>query len=204
MGFAEIGATPKGGVRRLTLTDVDKRGRDRFRAGMRGAGPDRPGRRDRQHVRPPPRARPEPAAGAVRQPSRQPAERRKVRRRAGGARRAGGHAQPERPGHRHRGAAGADQLDGRGRQPVRPQPDGVRRLGGRFRPGQGVRADRHRGRDGRNRAGRHRLPRRRNRPRRSRRMRISSCISSRGRSWSARTNRSASSPARRRRFGTMR
>src|SRR3954470_20957281 len=31
MGFAEIGATAKGGVRRLTLTDVDKRGRDRFR-----------------------------------------------------------------------------------------------------------------------------------------------------------------------------
>ncbi|HTW68709.1 MAG TPA: Zn-dependent hydrolase [Acetobacteraceae bacterium] len=32
MSMAEIGATPKGGVRRLTLTDVDKRGRDRFRA----------------------------------------------------------------------------------------------------------------------------------------------------------------------------
>jgi N-carbamoyl-L-amino-acid hydrolase len=31
MGFAGIGATPKGGVRRLTLTDVDKRARDRFR-----------------------------------------------------------------------------------------------------------------------------------------------------------------------------
>jgi N-carbamoyl-L-amino-acid hydrolase len=31
MGFAQIGATPKGGVRRLTLTDVDKRARDRFR-----------------------------------------------------------------------------------------------------------------------------------------------------------------------------
>ena len=30
--MAEIGATPKGGVRRLTLTEVDKRGRDRFRA----------------------------------------------------------------------------------------------------------------------------------------------------------------------------
>ena len=32
MGFAEIGATATGGVRRLTLTDTDKRGRDRFRA----------------------------------------------------------------------------------------------------------------------------------------------------------------------------
>ena len=30
MAMAEIGATPKGGVKRLTLTDVDRRGRDRF------------------------------------------------------------------------------------------------------------------------------------------------------------------------------
>jgi N-carbamoyl-L-amino-acid hydrolase len=38
MGFAEIGATPKGGVRRLTLTDVDKRGRDKFRAECEAMG----------------------------------------------------------------------------------------------------------------------------------------------------------------------
>lgn len=38
MGFAEIGATRKGGVRRLTLTDVDKRGRDRFRAECEALG----------------------------------------------------------------------------------------------------------------------------------------------------------------------
>jgi N-carbamoyl-L-amino-acid hydrolase len=38
MQMAEIGATPKGGVRRLTLTDVDKRGRDRFRALCEEAG----------------------------------------------------------------------------------------------------------------------------------------------------------------------
>ena len=38
MSFAEIGATPKGGVRRLTLTDVDKRGRDRFRADCEALG----------------------------------------------------------------------------------------------------------------------------------------------------------------------
>jgi N-carbamoyl-L-amino-acid hydrolase len=38
MSMAEIGATPKGGVRRLTLTDVDKRGRDRFRAHCEAAG----------------------------------------------------------------------------------------------------------------------------------------------------------------------
>ena len=31
MAMAEIGATPKGGVKRLTLTEVDRAGRDRFR-----------------------------------------------------------------------------------------------------------------------------------------------------------------------------
>ena len=38
MSMAEIGATQKGGVRRLTLTEVDKRGRDRFRAECEAAG----------------------------------------------------------------------------------------------------------------------------------------------------------------------
>ncbi|HSU05237.1 MAG TPA: Zn-dependent hydrolase, partial [Acetobacteraceae bacterium] len=38
MQMAEIGATPRGGVRRLTLTEVDKRGRDRFRALCEAAG----------------------------------------------------------------------------------------------------------------------------------------------------------------------
>ncbi len=38
MGFAEIGATAKGGVRRLTLTDLDKRGRDKFRAECEALG----------------------------------------------------------------------------------------------------------------------------------------------------------------------
>ncbi len=38
MSMAEIGATPKGGVRRLTLSDVDRRGRDRFRVECEAAG----------------------------------------------------------------------------------------------------------------------------------------------------------------------
>ncbi len=38
MDIAQIGATPKGGVRRLTLTDLDRRGRDRFRAWCEAAG----------------------------------------------------------------------------------------------------------------------------------------------------------------------
>ena len=32
MDMARFGATPKGGVRRLTLTDIDRQGRDHFRA----------------------------------------------------------------------------------------------------------------------------------------------------------------------------
>ncbi|MEY4794637.1 MAG: hypothetical protein RL724_1573, partial [Pseudomonadota bacterium] len=38
MTMAEIGATPKGGVKRLTLTDVDKAGRDRFRGWCEALG----------------------------------------------------------------------------------------------------------------------------------------------------------------------
>lgn len=38
MGFATIGATPKGGVRRLALSEVDQRGRDRFRAECEALG----------------------------------------------------------------------------------------------------------------------------------------------------------------------
>ena len=38
MDMARIGATPKGGVKRLTLTDVDRQGRDRFRADCKAAG----------------------------------------------------------------------------------------------------------------------------------------------------------------------
>jgi len=38
MGFAAIGATPKGGVRRLTLTDVDRQGRQKFRTECEQAG----------------------------------------------------------------------------------------------------------------------------------------------------------------------
>ena len=38
MAMAEIGATPKGGVRRLALTDLDRCGRDRFHAECEAAG----------------------------------------------------------------------------------------------------------------------------------------------------------------------
>ena len=38
MDMARFGATPKGGVRRLTLTDIDRQGRDHFRANCVAAG----------------------------------------------------------------------------------------------------------------------------------------------------------------------
>ncbi len=38
MDMARFGATPKGGVRRLTLTDIDRQGRDHFRAQCESAG----------------------------------------------------------------------------------------------------------------------------------------------------------------------
>src|SRR5262245_62452694 len=38
MDLARIGATPKGGVKRLTLTDVDRQGRDRFVGWCKEAG----------------------------------------------------------------------------------------------------------------------------------------------------------------------
>lgn len=38
MAMAEIGATPKGGVKRLTLSDVDRQGRDRFKGWCEALG----------------------------------------------------------------------------------------------------------------------------------------------------------------------
>ena len=38
MDMARFGATPKGGVKRLTLTDIDRQGRDYFRANCEAAG----------------------------------------------------------------------------------------------------------------------------------------------------------------------
>ena len=38
METAQFGATPKGGIKRLTVSDDDKKVRDWFKARMRGAG----------------------------------------------------------------------------------------------------------------------------------------------------------------------
>ncbi len=51
MEMAKIGATPKGGCKRLTLTDLDKQGRELFREVVRSRRLHGQGRRDGQYVR---------------------------------------------------------------------------------------------------------------------------------------------------------
>ena len=55
MAMAEIGATEKGGVRRLALGPVDKAGTRTVPALVRGCGAHGPGGQHGQYVRPPPR-----------------------------------------------------------------------------------------------------------------------------------------------------
>ena len=55
MEMAQIGGTPKGGCKRLTLTDLDAQGRELFMRWCEEAGLHDQGRQHRQHVRPPPR-----------------------------------------------------------------------------------------------------------------------------------------------------
>ena len=96
MELAKIGATPKGGVCRLTLTDLDKQGRDLVTGWAREAGMTvtidkigngfmrRAGRNNNA------------AAGGDRQPHRHPAHRRQVRRQLRRAGRPGGGAHAQR------------------------------------------------------------------------------------------------------------
>ena len=56
METARIGATPKGGICRLTLTDLDREVRDWFKARSRGARLHGHRRRHGHHVRAPRRA----------------------------------------------------------------------------------------------------------------------------------------------------
>ena len=51
MEMAKIGATPKGGVKRLTLTDLDRQGRELFVALVQEAGLTVERGRRRQHFR---------------------------------------------------------------------------------------------------------------------------------------------------------
>ena len=203
--MAEIGATAKG---RRPAPDADRGGQARPRPlprRVRGRRADRPRRCDRQHVRPPPRPRSQPAAGAVRQPPRQPAL---------------AAANSTARWACWRGLEVMRSLNDLGIVTEAPVElvNWTDEEGSRFGHslmGSGVWAGVYpldkaygltdtEGVTRADRAGRHRLPRPRTGRRRSRPTPISSCTSSRARSWSARPSRSASSPAPRRRSGTTR
>ncbi len=196
METAKIGATPKGGIKRLTLTDLDRQVRDWFRAACEAAGCtvtiDDMGNMFAR------RAGREQYAAADRhgQPSRHAADRREVRRRHRRAVRPGGAAHAERSADRDQRADRGHQLDQRGRQPLRAGHAGLRRVRGRVRSRAtptaatdregktfGEELDRI-GYRGNEKSGAPQA-----------RARISRCISSRGRSWRPRARPSASSPA---------
>ena len=113
METAAIGGTAKGGICRLTLTDLDRQVRDWFKARAEALGcrvtVDDMGamfaRRDGQRGH---------AADRLRQPSRHPADRRQVRRRAGRARRARSAAHAGRGRLRDLRADRGGELDQRG------------------------------------------------------------------------------------------
>ena len=92
METAAIGGTAKGGICRLTLTDLDRQVRDWFKAARRGAGLHGHHRRHGRDVRAARGPAARRAADRDRQPSRHPADRRQIRRRARRAGRARGAA----------------------------------------------------------------------------------------------------------------
>ena len=204
MEMAEIGATPKGGVKRLTLTDLDRQAAICSGDWCRKAGcsiDDRPHGLD---VRAPRRRRRQPAAGDDRQPPRHAADGRQVRRRArrdGGAR---GRALAQRSRHQDAGIpieicmwtneegsrfapamvasgvfAGAFTLEEASRRPA----TSTARCSARS-------------------CDAHRLRRHRRRSAAGRCTRCSSCTSSRARSSRRKASTSASSPRRTARSGT--
>ena len=128
MEMAKIGATPKGGVKRLTLTDLDRQSRELFRKWCEAAGctvtvdemgnmfARRPGEDNTlapvmmgSHLDT------QPTGG-------------KYRRRARRAWRARGRALAQRPQHPHPAADRSRQLDQRGRLALRPGDDCVGRV----------------------------------------------------------------------------
>ena len=115
MQTAQIGATAKGGICRLTLTDLDRQVRDWFKNAMRGARLHGHGRRGRQYVRAPAGQKPRPRADRHGLASRHPADRRQIRRRARRTRRARSHAHAARGRLRNQRRRRDRQLDQRRR-----------------------------------------------------------------------------------------
>ena len=181
MDLAKIGATDKGGVRRLTLTDVDRQGRDQFVRWCKEAGLAVEVDGIGNIFAPPRRRRSRCAARRHGQPSRFAALGRQVRRRLRRHGRAGSRAHAERRGRAHARAAGGRVLDQRGRLALRAYPDGFGGFCRSFSLGK------HSGKQGRRRHQRARCaePDRLRRQRRSRTSwaPTSRRTSSRGRCW---------------------
>ena len=114
------------------------------------------GGRDGQYVRPPRGPGPVTPARAVRQPPRQPAYGRQVRRRLGGDGRARSDAHTGRSGGRDGGAGRTGELDRRGGCAVRQGDDGQRGVGRRIHPDRDRGVARLRWGQPRGGAGRHR------------------------------------------------
>ena len=202
MEMAKIGGTPKGGCKRLTLTDLDKQGRELVPRLVREGGLHDQGRRDGQHVRAPRGRRGRSAARADGQPSRHPADRGQVRRRARRARRAGSGALAQRPQDQDPAADRSRQLDQRGGLALRPAMVSSGVFAGVYTKELAYSRARRRGQDARRRTGADRLQGRRTGRRAGRSTPRSNCISSRGRSSRTRSSTSASSPTARASAGT--
>ena len=170
MELAKIGATPKGGVCRLTLTDLDRQGRDLVLKWAREAGMtvtiDKIGngfmrRAGRNNALPPivtgSHIDTQPTGG-------------KFDGNYGvlAGHRGGAHA--ERPRHRDRGAHRGGVLDQRGRLALRPGDDGLGRVRQGLHARARLRGDGHGRQDGEGRARAHRLPRHRRARRASHRL----------------------------------
>ena len=188
MELARIGATDKGGVKRLALTDLDRQGRDLVVAVGAGSRAWRsPSTQIGNVFMRREGSEPGAAARRHRQPHRHPADRRQVRRQLRRAGRAGSGAHPERARHPDRGADRGRVLDQRGRLALRAGDDGLGRVLRRLQPGDGLRGARRRRQVGRRGAGADRLPGRRRRRATTRSAPISRPTSSRARCWKTRT-----------------
>ena len=139
MEMAKIGATPKGGVKRLTLTDLDGQSRKLFRKWCEAAGcsvtVDEMGNMFARRPGQDQYARPRDDG----QPPRHPTDRRQVRRRARGSRRARDRAFAQRSQHPDPAADRSCQLDQRGRVALRPGDDCLGRVRRRLHQGTGLR-----------------------------------------------------------------
>ena len=195
MELAKIGATPKGGVCRLTLTDLDRQGRDLVIRWGREAGLtvtiDKIGN---VFMRRPGRNNSLPPIVAGSHIDTQPTGG-KFDGNYGVLAGARGRAHAERPSRRDRGADRGRVLDERGGLALRAGDDGLGRVRQGLHARARLRGDGHRRQDGQGRTRAHRLRRQRGAGRSTRSARTSRRTSSRARCSRTTTRRSASSPA---------